>query len=238
VHKLHDHFLILCHGLPKLRFNSPRLKPLAILERKHHSSTTLPTLLKKQKAEMAPTTKFLTLLLLCLSMLLSTGLASPLQKRCTNAVANPSFESGLSPYLDMVVGAWESRGVYTSAGGGHTGLNFYYGHSNATVDSTLTLAQSGLKLPQYGEVEVSAWVASNRPGNVGSTHVEVFLDGVLCGSTDLGTTGWVKVGGKGTATASKEDGSTIAVVVLSEHASSDGWSVWLDDFFVGSGDDC
>ncbi|KAH8724613.1 hypothetical protein GQ44DRAFT_256928 [Phaeosphaeriaceae sp. PMI808] len=157
-----------------------------------------------------------------------------LQKRCTNALQNPSFESGISPWLEMGFGSWSQRGIFTSAEGGHDGRNFYFGMSNATVaDCTLTLSQSNLSIPSGTIIDCSAWVASNRPGNVGSTRVEVFVDQVTCGSAVyLGTTGWVKVGGKVTV---KGDSHTLTIVVVSDESGPAGAQVWVDDATVGIG---
>ncbi|KAF1843867.1 uncharacterized protein K460DRAFT_289919 [Cucurbitaria berberidis CBS 394.84] len=157
-----------------------------------------------------------------------------LSKRCDNKLQNPSFESGESPWLAMVSGSWSTRGVYTSSGGGHHGSNFYYGQSNSTIDSTLTLSQSEINIPNGATVECAAWIASRRPGNVGSSRVEVFLDGQSCGTEYLGTTGWTKVGGK---VGVSGDGAvhTLAVVVVSDEAGEEGWAVWVDDLWVGIG---
>lgn len=153
-------------------------------------------------------------------------------KRCTNALSNPSFESGLSPWLDMVSGSFSTRGIFTSADGGQSGQNFYYAHSNATVDSTLTVSQSGFSVQGGGQVECAAWVASRRLGNVGSTRVEVFLDGVSCGVQYLGTAGWTRVGGQVAVTG---DVHTLAVVIVSDEAGDEGWTVWVDGLAVGAG---
>ncbi|KAF2026807.1 hypothetical protein EK21DRAFT_102978 [Setomelanomma holmii] len=161
--------------------------------------------------------------------------SAPLQKRCTNALTNPSFESGESPWLAMAFGSWAQRGVYTSPSGGHDGNDFYYGEVNATVaDATLTVSQSSLSLQAGSTVDCSAWVASNRPGNTGSTRVEVFLDEKTCGSAVyLGTSGWTKVGGKITVDGTASH--TFAVVVLSDEAGPDGAMVWIDEAVVGNG---
>lgn len=83
-------------------------------------------------------------------------------------------------------------------------------------------------------MECAAWVASRRPGNVGSTRVEVFLDGHSCGLAYLGTTGWTRVAGKVNVSG---DGAihTIAVVAVSDEASEEGWHIWLDNMSVGAG---
>jgi hypothetical protein len=157
-----------------------------------------------------------------------------LQKRCTNALQNPSFESGVSPWLAMGFGSWAQRGIYTSNEGGHEGRNFYFGQSNASVaDATMTLSQSNLSIPSGTTVDCSTWVASNRPGNRGSTRVEVFLDEVTCGSAVyLGTSGWVKVGGKMVVSG---DSHTLAIVVVSDEAGPEGGQTWVDDALVGMG---
>jgi hypothetical protein len=159
---------------------------------------------------------------------------TPLQKRCTNALQNPSFEAGESPWLAMAFGSWAQRGVYTSANGGAEGRNFYFGQSNATIaDATLTLSQSGLAIPAGTTVDCSTWVASNRPGNMGSTRVEVFLDEQTCGSAVyLGTTGWTKVGGKIKVSG---ESHTLAIVVVSDESGPEGGLIWIDDAVVGIG---
>jgi len=159
---------------------------------------------------------------------------STLQKRCSNVLQNPSFESGVSPWLEMGFGSWAHRGVYTQASGGHDGRNFYWGQSNATVaEATLTLSQSELSIPSGTTIECSAWVASDRPGNVASTGVEVFMDGVTCGNAvNLGTNGWVKVGGKITVSG---DSHTYTIVVISDTTGPQGSQIWVDDAVVGTG---
>lgn len=155
------------------------------------------------------------------------------QKRCSNLLANPSFESGESPWQTMALGSWETRGIYTSSEGGHEGNNFFYAHTNATVaDATMNLSQYGFSIPSGAAVDCSAWIASRRPGNVGATKVQVMLDGQTCGEAYFGTNGWIKVGGKVTV---GEGPHTMAIVVLSDQAGPDGASVWVDDAFVGSG---
>lgn len=181
-------------------------------------------------------TSFFLLLLLHTSPTTS----SPLQPRCINSLQNPSFESGISPWLTIVQGSFTStRGVYTSAGGGRSGANFYYALSNASVEASLTVSQTGFGIDGGngrggdGSVDCSAWVASRRPGNVGSTRVEVFLDGVSCGLQYLGTSGWTKVGGR--VKPGPESTHTVAVVFISDQAGEEGWSLWLDDIVVGQG---
>ena len=136
----------------------------------------------------------------------------------------------------MLFGSWSSyRGIYTSPTGGASGSNFYYALSNSTIDSTLTLSQSGINIPVGVEVECSAMVASRRPGNVGATRVEVFLDGVSCGGARwLGTSGWTRVGGK-VRVGEVQGGHTVAVTLVSDEAGEEGWAVWVDDVVVGEG---
>jgi hypothetical protein len=165
---------------------------------------------------------------------LATATPTPF-KRCTNALQNPSFENGLDPWLAMHFGSWALRGVYTSSEGGHSSTrNFYYARSNASVsEATMTLSQSGLTIPAGTTVDCSAWVASSRPGNVGSTRVEVFLDEVTCGSVAfLGTNGWQRVGGKVTVAGETH---TLAIVVSSDETGEEGSEVWVDNGMVGTG---
>lgn len=67
---------------------------------------------------------------------------------------------------------------------------------------------------------------------MGSSRVEVFLDGQSCGVQYLGTTGWTRIGGK---VGVSGDGPvhTLAVVVESDEAGTEGWAVWVDDLWVG-----
>jgi hypothetical protein len=157
-----------------------------------------------------------------------------IQRSCTNALQNPSFESGITPWLAMAFGSWAQRGVYTSAEGGHSGPNFYFAESNATVSETsITLSQSDFSIPSGTAVECSAWVASRRPGNVGSTRVEVFMDGTTCGSpVYMGTNGWQKVGGKVTVNG---DSHTMSIVIVSDETGPEGGQVWVDDALAGVG---
>ncbi|KAF2827651.1 hypothetical protein CC86DRAFT_214484 [Ophiobolus disseminans] len=164
----------------------------------------------------------------------TTPLSQPaLEKRCSNVLQNPSFESGVSPWLEMAFGSWASFGVFTQSAGGHDGRNFYWGQSNATAAvSTLSVSQSAVRIPSGTTVECSVWVASSRPGNVASTAVEVFLDGITCGSAAyLGTTGWVKVGGKITANG---DSHTFTVVITSDTTGPQGSQIWIDDAVLGA----
>jgi hypothetical protein len=157
-----------------------------------------------------------------------------LQKRCNNILQNPSFESGLSPWLDIGFGSWIERSVMTSAQGGHDGKYYYFGQSNAVVSHTsFTLSQSGLSISAGTTVDCSAWVASDRLGNVGSTSVQLFINEASCGGpVYLGTNPWVKVGGKVTV---DQDSHTFSIVVISDVTGSDGSKTWVDDAFVGMG---
>ena len=155
------------------------------------------------------------------------------QKRCSNALKNPSFEDGLSPWLDIAFGSWLQRGVFTSAEGGHAGPNFYFAQSNATVShTTLTLSQSDISIPAGTAIDCSVWIASNRPGNVGSTHIDVFMDQVECGNANLGTNGWVKIGGKINVEGDKH---TMSIVIVSDKTGPEGSKVWVDDALAGVG---
>ncbi|KAF1920474.1 hypothetical protein BDU57DRAFT_440199 [Ampelomyces quisqualis] len=167
-----------------------------------------------------------------LNALLSTPLHP--QKRCTNALQNPSFESDLAPWLDIAFGSWLQRGIYTSAEGGHSGPHFYFAQSNATVShTTLTLSQSDISIPAGSSVECAAWVASNRPGNVGSTRVEVFMDEVTCGqAVYLGTNGWAKVGGDVKVNGDKH---SMSIVIVSDATGPEGSKVWVDEAMAGTG---
>jgi hypothetical protein len=173
------------------------------------------------------------------------------QKRCNNMLQNPSFESGLSPWLDIVFGPWAQRGVYTSTQGGHDSKSSYLGQSGALVSqTTLTLSQSGLFIPAGTTVDCSAWVASIRPGNVGNMGVELFVDEMSCGApVSFGTNSWIKVcripmmacklcsmylqvNGKATVS---QDSHTFSIVVFSDVNGPEGSTTWVDDAFVGMG---
>jgi hypothetical protein len=124
------------------------------------------------------------------------GLATSIEKRCSNILQNPSFESGLYPWLDIVFGPWAKRGVFTSAQGGHNSRQFYLANSDATVShGTIALSQSGLYIPAGTTVDCSVWVASNHQGDSSNTSVQLFIDEVSCGApVPLSTHPWIKVG--------------------------------------------
>lgn len=125
-----------------------------------------------------------------------TGLPASIEKRCSNILQNPSFESGLPPWLDIVFGPWAKRGVFTSAQGGHNSRQFYLVRSDATVShGTVALSQSGLSIPAGTAVDCSVWVASDHPGDSSNTSVQLFIDDVSCGApVSLSTHAWIKVG--------------------------------------------
>lgn len=157
---------------------------------------------------------------------------SNIQGKCTNILQNSSFEAGVFPWLDIGFGAWDQRGVMTSAEGGRDGRNFYFAQSKAVLsNTTFTLSQSGLTIPAGTTVNCSAWVASKRPGNVGSTSVELFIDETSCGGpVYYGTNPWQKIGGKVTVS---QDSYTFSIVVISDVTGPEGSETWVDDAFVG-----
>lgn len=156
-------------------------------------------------------------------------------RTCTNHLINPSFETGsISPWLPIVTSAWSTRGVFANPFT-HSGTHHYYAHSASTIESTLTLSQSGISAPVGSSVECYAWLASKR--NEGVTSVEVFLDGVSCGTMafDGSVRGYRRVGGSvGVIGGVAGMGSTIAIVATSESAGEEGWEVWIDDVGVSS----
>jgi hypothetical protein len=154
-------------------------------------------------------------------------------KNCNNILQDASFETGLSPWLDIGFGAWDQRGVMTSSEGGHHGQNFYYGQSKAVLsNTTFTLSQSALTITAGTTVNCSAWVASKRPGNVGSTSVELFIDEASCGGpVYYGTNPWQKIGGQVTVS---QDSHTFSIVVISDVTGPEGSETWVDDAVVGT----
>ncbi|KAF2623438.1 hypothetical protein BU25DRAFT_424943 [Macroventuria anomochaeta] len=156
-------------------------------------------------------------------------------RTCTNYLINPSFESGaIEPWLPIVESAWSTRGVFANPFT-HQGTHYYYAHATSTVESTLTLSQSGLNAPVGATVDCYAWVAGKR--GEGVTRIEVILDGVSCGASqfNVGEDGWKKVGGKVKVIGGvPETGSTLAIVVTSKSAGDEGWEVWVDDVGVVS----
>lgn len=159
-----------------------------------------------------------------------------MQRTCTNHLVNPSFElKSIFPWLTIVTSAWSNRDVVASPFA-HSGAYYYQAHSNSTIEATLTLFQSGLNVPANTVVECYAWVAGQR--GEGSTSVEVFLDGVSCGTASLGDGDrrqWVRAGGRVRVQRGEDGiGSTIAIVASSERAGKDGWDIWIDDVGVVS----
>lgn len=164
-----------------------------------------------------------------------TSPALSLQTRCSNVLRNPSFESGDAPWVVLALGSWEQRGIYTSPEGGHHGRNFFYAHSNATIaETSINLSQSILsEISSGATVECSAWVSSQRPGNKGNTRVHVFVNELQCGDAAyLGTSGWIKAGGKVRVGPGPY---TFSVVVFSDESGPEGSTVWVDDAWVGIG---
>ncbi|KAH9862169.1 hypothetical protein IAQ61_010372 [Plenodomus lingam] len=162
----------------------------------------------------------------------------------TNALQNPSFESDLPPWMDIVTSSFVTRGVFTSPDNrAHSGAHFYYAMSNSSVDASLTLSQGfgGVALaPDTQSIQCTAYLASSRPDNLGFLSVELFLDGVRCGEARrLGTTGWTRVGGLvglqeiGGLEGWRAGGHSLAVVIIGYGAGGEGWEVWVDDVVVG-----
>jgi hypothetical protein len=153
----------------------------------------------------------------------------------SNHLINPSFESGvIDPWLTIVTSAWSTRGVFANPFT-HSGTHHYYAHSTSTVDSTLTISQTGLNAAVGSMVDCYAWVAGKR--SEGVTSIEVFLDEVSCGKTTLGVgrEEWKRVGSQVRVNGTGDGmGSTIAIVATSESAGDEGWEVWVDDVGVVS----
>ncbi|XPS68345.1 hypothetical protein M3J09_000635 [Ascochyta lentis] len=192
----------------------------------------------------ASPTKLLTKLLplpLPLLLLLPHTLALVTPKACPNKLTNPSFETGhLTPWLTILTSAWPIHNTTTthpSSAPPHNGTYTYHAHSTSTISSSLSLSQSNIPLPVGVTVQCWAWIASSRAE--GETRVDVFLDGVVCGSRVVSAgkgeeEGWVRVGGEVTVTGGVEgEGSTFVVVASSQGAGKDGWEVWVDDAGVG-----
>lgn len=156
-------------------------------------------------------------------------------RACTNKLQNPSFETGdLNPWLPIVQSAWSTdRGVYPRPSPDVRGKYYYYAHALATVESSLTMSQSGVTIPVGSTVDCYAWVAGSRSENV--TTVTVFLDGVTCGTLDLKPRDgdWHRVGSKVKVLGGVPGmGSTMAVVAMSKGAGEDGWDIYIDEMGV------
>ncbi|KAF3047645.1 hypothetical protein E8E12_011159 [Didymella heteroderae] len=156
-------------------------------------------------------------------------------RACTNDLQNPSFETGnLDPWLPIVQSAWSAdRGVYPRLSPDNRGKYYYYAHAVSTVESSLTMSQSGIMLPVGSTVDCHTWVAGSRSENV--TTVTVFLDGVTCGTLELkpGDDDWHRVGSKVKVVGGVPGaGSTMAVVAMSKGAGDDGWDIYIDDMGV------
>ena len=151
----------------------------------------------------------LLLLLLLLLSALTTATPTPTppspSQTCTgpNLLKNPSFDLPLlSPWLPLVQSAWSpTRGVLTNPSAAHSGSGVYYAHCLSTIGASLALSQSGINVEGGREVECFAWVRGSRGGGGGDggvTGVEVWLDGVRCGKSEMGggDEGWRWVGGR------------------------------------------
>jgi hypothetical protein len=58
------------------------------------------------------------------------------------------------------------------------------------------------------------------------------MDQVECGTANLGTNGWVKVGGKIDVEGDKH---TMSIVIVSDKTGPEGSKVWVDDALAGVG---
>jgi hypothetical protein len=158
--------------------------------------------------------------------------ANIIPRACTNNLQNPSFETGnLDPWLPIVQSAWSAdRGLYPTSPPDVRGKYYYYAHATSTVESSLTMSQSGVMLPIGSTVDCYAWVAGSRSENV--TTVTVFLDGITCGTLELkpGFESWHRVGSKVKVVGGVPGvGSAMAVVAVSMSAGEDGWDIYIDD---------
>lgn len=156
---------------------------------------------------------------------------------CVNNLQNPSFETGnLDPWLPIVQSAWSTnRGIYPSSSPDVHGKYYYFAHAISTVESSLTMSQSGVMLPVGSTVDCSGWVKGSRSENV--TTVTLFLDGVTCGTLELkpGDESWHRVGSQVRVMGGVPGaGSTMAVVAMSKSAGEDGWDIYIDDLGVTS----
>lgn len=158
-------------------------------------------------------------------------------RACTNMLQNPSFETGsLGPWLPIVQSAWSpDRGVYPRSSPDVRGRYYYHAHALATVESSLTMSQSGVAISEGSTVDCYAWVSGSRSENV--TTVTVFLDGLTCGTLDMkpGDEDWHRVGSKVKVVGGVSgSGSTMAVVAVSKGAGEDGWDISIDEVGVVS----
>ncbi|KAF3049197.1 hypothetical protein E8E11_000757 [Didymella keratinophila] len=158
-------------------------------------------------------------------------------RACINKLRNPSFETGnLDPWLPIVQSAWSTdRGLYPRLSPNSFGKYYYYAHATSTVESSLTMSQSGVMLTMGSTVDCYAWVQGSRSENV--TAVTVFLDGMTCGALELkpGDDSWHRVGSKVKVVGGVPGtGSTMAVVAMSMGSGEDGWDIYIDDMGLTS----
>jgi hypothetical protein len=153
-------------------------------------------------------------------------------RACTNHLYNPSFETGnLDPWLPIVQSAWSAdRGLYPRSSPNNFGKYYYHAHATSTIESSLTMSQSGVMLSVGIIVDCYAWVKGSRSENV--TTVTVFLDGVTCGTLEMkpGDEGWHRIGSNVKVLGGVPGtGSTMAVVAMSLGAGEDGWDIYMDN---------
>lgn len=122
-------------------------------------------------------------------------------------------------------------------GAAHHGTHFYYGLSNSTNASTITLSQMEINVAAGAKAECSAWVyAGGDLGEKGTVGFEVFLDGASCGQIELKEgdrgKGWVKVGQEMQING---DAHMLAVVVTTDAKGGmgAGIEIGVDDLRVG-----
>ncbi|KAF2685822.1 hypothetical protein K458DRAFT_417029 [Lentithecium fluviatile CBS 122367] len=162
-------------------------------------------------------------------------------RACTNAVANPSFESSdLSPWTCSATGSWASRDVVLAPTlpSRHSGAYIFHGHSNSTNASTITLSQININIPAGRKIDCSAWVyAGGDMGEQGKVGFDVFLDGAWCGAlgvqADSGDAErWQKIGKEMVV---QGDVHILAIVVMVDAMGEmgAGIEVGVDDVWVG-----
>lgn len=99
--------------------------------------------------------------------------------------------------------------------------------------SIMSVSQSELYISSGTTVVCEAWVATRRPGNIGSTSISVYVDDQVCGGeVKLANSGWTKVGGKVKVNG---DSHSFVVVVSTDTTGPEGSMTWVDDALMGVG---
>ncbi|KAF2793367.1 hypothetical protein K505DRAFT_216125, partial [Melanomma pulvis-pyrius CBS 109.77] len=154
----------------------------------------------------------------------STSSCVPTQ---TNAVVNPSFETGgLLPWVMTTTGRWNDLRVV--GGRPHSGTYSFFGATDSETQATLTLTQTDVVVLAGTVVDCSGWVWASRNSGYTTTFT-VSIDDQVCGTVTVVDTGYIRIGSQITVSG---DTHTVSVQVVSTGADEASMILGIDDVSV------